>query len=95
MVVVRTGPPPPSTLAIPRKVTLLGIGDDPKNPPLRPRPVTLVEGFDDVLAARYRAEASLLLAQMMASARPGEHPLLRFVRDLGRQLAHMVRVALA
>jgi hypothetical protein len=59
----------------------------------RPRPVTLIESVDDELAARYRAEAALILARMMACAKPVEHPLLGFLREIARQLATALRHA--
>ena len=94
-VVVRTGgrtpllPPPPSSR--PHQPTLLGLGDvdDGDRPtltlvrltpePERPRPITLVEGFDDQLANLYRAEAARIVAAQFT--RRG-NPVLRWLSAL-------------
>jgi hypothetical protein len=105
----RLTPPPPSSRVHARQTTLSGFGEDDELEratlpfirvesvslpiPSRPRPVTLIESVDDELAARYRVEAQLILSRMLASAAPVEHPLLRFVREIGRQIAFMLRLA--
>jgi hypothetical protein len=61
--------------------------------PFRPRPVTLIESVDDELVARYRADAASILERMMASAPPAERPLLGFLRDVGRRIAGLLRLA--
>jgi hypothetical protein len=107
-VVVRTGgrtpllPPPPSSR--PHQPTLLGLGeiDDDDRPtltlvrltpvPERPRPITLVEGPDDQLAASYRAEAAMIVASLFTRR---ENPILRWIRTCIEGVRHALRGAWA
>lgn len=59
--------------------------------PRRPRPVTLVPGVDEDLAALYRAEAERLLTTM--SAFRHEHPILAWLRQVASALESRLRIA--
>lgn len=62
-------------------------------PPMRPRPVTLLPGVDEHLAAHYRADAQRILTTM--SPLWHEHPVLSWLRQLAATLSSRLRVALS
>jgi hypothetical protein len=96
-------PPPPSS-SRPHQPTLLGLGevDDGDRPtltfvrltpvPERPRPITLVEGFDDQLAGAYRAEAARIVREHFA---PRGSAVLRFFGAILDGIRQMFRTAWA
>jgi hypothetical protein len=96
-------PPPPSS-GRPHQPTLMGLGeiDDGDRPtltfirltpvPERPRPITLVEGFDDQLAGAYRAEAARIVKAHFA---PRGNALLRFFGALIDGIRQLLRTSFA